>query len=117
MEHVTSQGLLPLTLRGKLEGRAWPPPISRQDLTLILHPSPLNAAFLENFKIEPGWVNRTAIKEVQTAYVIDITVHDAVNGHARFDRPQGSMYNTGEVRFWTNRRCLNEFGIYIWRCS
>jgi len=67
---------------------------------------------MENFKIEAGWVERVEITQVQTGYVMNITMFDPLNGMARYDTPHGSMYNTEEARFWTDRRCLNEFGYY-----
>jgi hypothetical protein len=61
-QYLEATGLQPLTLRARIEAQQWPPPNGHRVLTITLHPSNLTPTFLENFILDPAWVDRTNVR-------------------------------------------------------
>lgn len=105
--------ILPQTLRGRVVEDVHTQGKERTVTRFTIHPSPLAQQFLNNVLIEPGWVDRTDVHEMQSGCVFQFT-SDPVNGAPRISVPHGSAWSIDEIRFWAQNRPLNEFGyLYV----
>lgn len=114
-ENVSIAGLPIHFVRGRTQRRAWVGPGRnwRANTTVTLHPSPLNAALIEGFQLNPNDVMRVNLTEVGTGYVVTLN-DDWINLVVGFPMPPASTVNTEEWRLWTNTPPLNEFGyLYV----
>ncbi len=113
-QHLEAHGLQPLTLRGRFDRHDIGPPNQLSVLTVSIHPSNLTSRFLQNFTLDPGWVDRTNVRETPGGggVIINITM-DAINGAPRhFSIPHSAPWTDQETRFWSSNQPLNEFGYF-----
>jgi hypothetical protein len=103
-------------VRAALSASAWPPPADETRLKLIIHPGPpdILKEFYENCRFHAEAVYRLDVNEVPSGMIMDWTVNSTL-GALSCHLPDGAMWSTKEVRFWTSgAQPLNEFGyLYV----
>ena len=113
-EYVGAQGVASRTLRAGLTVDVYKNTQQPHDIIkLIVHPSPLAADFIANIKIYPGDFNRVNLVDFPSGGLI--TLRNEENSEpVRFVVPDGTTWTQNEIRFWTERQPLNEFGyLYV----